>query len=63
VSEIINWEPTPEMRYHSPDRRYVGTKLQRKFIIICSDGTTGELWDEVHAGNTYVRVTQDGPAG
>ncbi len=54
--EIVEWEPTPELRWHSPDRRYVPERLERRFFCKASDGTTWRQWVEVHQENSFVRV-------
>ena len=56
--EIVEWKPTPETRWYSPDRRYVPERLERRFECKASDGTSGHLWAEVYPESPFVRVTK-----
>lgn len=61
--EIVEWKPTPETRWYSPDRRYVPERLERRFECKASDGTSGHLWAEVYPESPFVRVTKTPNAG
>lgn len=54
--EIIEWQPTPELRWYSSDERYFPVRLERRFACKASDGTNGYVWAEVPHENSVVRI-------
>lgn len=56
MTEIIEWNPTEELRWFSKHPPYTPKVLERKFICKDSDGMTCEMWTEVHEDNPFVRV-------
>lgn len=56
--EIVEWTPTPELRWHAPDPKLMPLKLQRLFDCKASDGSTGQIWADVHPNSPFSRVAE-----
>ncbi len=54
--EIVEWVPTPEMRWYAPNSELMPLKLQRQFDCTARDGSTGKIWAEVHQNSPFCRV-------
>ncbi len=54
--EIISWEPTIELRWYTPDAKYMRFRLYRRFLCTANDGTSGHIWAEVFPESPFTRV-------
>ncbi len=56
--EAARWNPTPQIRWATPDDRLVAPKLERLFDVVMPNGSQGQVWAEVHPKASMIRLVR-----